>query len=206
MRLLRILVVILVAGASLLTVTYESIPAANKQQVHYDVIIVLGNPANPDGTPAPELRERVLEGIREYRAGVGPRLIMTGGAAHNRYVEAHVMAEYAGNQGVPVSAIIEEGQAQNTIENIFYSAQIMNKYGWRSAEIVSSPSHLPRAALILQTFDRVQPALAIDWRTHAAAWPAEYGLLSRFGRYIYEANYCLLLRIRGFPRSRFLPG
>jgi uncharacterized SAM-binding protein YcdF (DUF218 family) len=179
--------------------------SANSQQLHYDVIIVLGYPANPDGTPAPELRERVLEGIREYRTGVASHLIMTGGAAHNSLVEGRVMVKYAEKQGVPASAIIEEGESQNTIENIFYSARIMHEHNWHSAEIVSSPSHLPRAALILQTFDRVQPTLAITWKTHSALWPDEYGYLSRLGRYIYEADYCLFLRTRGFPRSRFLP-
>jgi len=204
MRWRRILTVLLLAAASLPVIAYCSMPDTNSQQVHYDVIVVLGNPANLDGTPSPELRERVLEGIREYRAGVASHLIMTGGAAHNSVVEARVMAEFAVKQGVPASAISEEGEAQNTIENIFYSAQIMHRNNWHSAEIVSSPSHLPRAALILQTFDRVQPTLAITWKTHSALWPAEYGVTSRLGRYIYEANYCLLLRIRGFPRSRFL--
>jgi hypothetical protein len=37
---------------------------------------------------------------------------MTGGAAHNRYVEAEIMAETAKAQEVPATAILEESQAQ----------------------------------------------------------------------------------------------
>ena len=36
------------------------------------------------------------------------------------------MAVFAESQGVPASAIIEEGQAHDTNQNIFYSAQIMH--------------------------------------------------------------------------------
>src|SRR5258707_4463534 len=107
---------------------YRSIPTANTGLTHFDTIIVLGTPANPDGTPSPEQRERTLEGVREYKAGIAPYLILTGGPAHNQYVEAHVMAALAIAQGVPPSAVIEEGQAQNTIQNIFYSNRIMQDH------------------------------------------------------------------------------
>src|SRR5277367_4063074 len=100
---------------------YRSIPAANTNLTHFDTIIALGYPANSDGTPSPEQRERILEGIREFKAGIAPHLIFTGGPAHNQFVEAHVMAMLALAQGVPPDAIIEEGRAQNTIQNIFYS-------------------------------------------------------------------------------------
>lgn len=205
MRALRVLLALISFAAIVITVAYKTIPTENRPLGQYDAIIVLGDPANADGTPAPEQRERVLEGIREYRAHVAPRLIMTGGAAHNRFVEAHVMAEIALKQGIPASDVIEEGQAQNTIQNIYYSAGIMHQNGWRAAEIVSSPSHIPRAALILQTFNRVQPKLALDWKTHAAPWPVEYSLISKFIRFFYEADYCLMLRVLGFRSSRFLP-
>jgi uncharacterized SAM-binding protein YcdF (DUF218 family) len=203
--LVRILLSLCLVAVIIVAINYRTIPAANTTQTHFDTIIILGVPANLDGTASPEQRSRVLEGIREYRAGVAPILIMTGGAAHNHLVEAHVMAQFAVSQGVPASAILEEGQAQNTIQNIFYSATILHQHGWHSAEIVSSPSHLPRAALILETFDRVQPPLGIDWRTHAAPFPAEYTPTRRLLYVCAEATYCMRLRLFGFPRSRFLP-
>ena len=184
---------------------YFTLPSHNSPRTRFDTIIVLGTPSKLDGTPSPEQRERVLEGVREYKAGVAPRLIMTGGPAHNHFVEAHTMAEFAASQGVPATDIFEEGQAQNTIQNVYYSSQIMHQHGWSSAEVVSSPYHLGRTSLILNTFDLRQPALSIDWRTHPSLWPAEYTIYHKIVLYSVEAWRCLQLRVQGFPSSRFLP-
>jgi uncharacterized SAM-binding protein YcdF (DUF218 family) len=177
---------------------YRDIPTGNTDLSHFDTLIVLGTPANPDGSASPEQRERTLEGVREYKAGVAPHLIMTGGAAHNQFVEARVMKELALAQGVPADAITEEGQAQNTIQNIYYSEKIMAAQHWTRAEVVSSPSHLPRAGLILAHY-------SFFWRTRPARWPSEYSWLQRAFRYCVEAEYCLKLRILGFPATPYLP-
>jgi uncharacterized SAM-binding protein YcdF (DUF218 family) len=176
----------------------RTLPLSNTSTTHFDTLIVLGTPAKKDGTPGPEMRERVLEGVREYRAGVAPRIIMTGGAAHNDYVEAHVMAALAEAQGVPADAVLEEGQARDTIQNAYYSVKIMREHGWHSAEVVSSYSHLPRASLIFAHFP-------IAWRMHAAPWPPQYGLLHRAAIEWYEAADTARLRITSFPESHFLP-
>jgi uncharacterized SAM-binding protein YcdF (DUF218 family) len=137
-------------------------PASNTHLTRFDAIIVLGTPADSDGNPTPVQLARVTEGVHEYERGVAPRLILTGGAAHNRFVEAQVMARTAHAEGIPDSAIIVEGRAMTTVQNACYSTRIMQEHGWRSAEVVSSASHLQRAGLI---FSR-QP---VEWRTHAAA-------------------------------------
>jgi uncharacterized SAM-binding protein YcdF (DUF218 family) len=197
-KLLTIFVVLAVLWIAGVAIVYRSIPASNTSLTHFDTIIVLGTPANPDGTPSPEQRERTLEGVREFKAGVAPHLIFTGGPAHNKFVEAHTMDTLALSQGVPPDAIIEEGEAQNTIQNVFYSQRIMAAHGWTSAEVVSSPSHLPRSALILEHFP-------IQWHTHAAPWPPEYTFWQRLIHFTGEAESCLKLRIHGFPATRFLP-
>ena len=189
------LLVVLIGG---LDFVYRSIPTSNTNLTHFDTIIVLGTPSRMDGTPSAEQRERTLEGVREFKAGVAPDLIFTGGPAHNQFVEAHTMAALALSQGIPPEAIFEEGQAQNTVQNIFYSQRIMAAHGWTSAEVVSSPSHLPRTALILKHF-------SIQWSTHPAPWPPEYTFWQRAARYSVEAEYCLRLEIFGFPSTRFLP-
>jgi uncharacterized SAM-binding protein YcdF (DUF218 family) len=121
---LALLALIVILGA---IAVYETVPLGNTAQTHFDTIIVLGYPANPDGTPSPVQRERVLEGVREYRSGLAPKLIMTGGPAHNHFVEAEAMASLAKAQGVPSTVIFEEKRAQDTIQNAYYSIQIMSK-------------------------------------------------------------------------------
>jgi uncharacterized SAM-binding protein YcdF (DUF218 family) len=195
---LALLLAVLSITIAATIIDYRTIPTHNTNLTHFDAIIVLGTPANLDGTPSPEQRERTLEGVREFKAGVAPSLILTGGPAHNQFIEAHVMATLALAQGVPPEAVIEEDQALNTIQNIFYSQRIMAAHQWTSAEVISSPSHLPRAALILQHFPLV-------WRTHPAPWPSEYTPWQRAARYCVEAQYCLKLRLFGFPATHFLP-
>jgi len=197
-KLLTIVFALVLVVIAVIAFVYRSIPNHNTDLTHFDTIIVLGTPANSDGTPSPEQRERTLEGVREFKAGVAPHLIVTGGPAHNQFVEAHVMAALAIAQGVPPDAVVEEGRAQNTIQNIFYSGRIMAAQHWTSAEVISSPSHLPRAALILQHY-------SIAWRTHPAPWPAEYSFWRRVVHYSAEAQYCLKLKIFGFPSAPFLP-
>jgi uncharacterized SAM-binding protein YcdF (DUF218 family) len=197
-KLLYVVIILIIVSLVGATISYRTIPIGNAILPQFDAIIVLGTPANPDGTPSPEQRERTLEGIREFKEGIAPHLIFTGAAAHNQFVEAHVMAVLALSQGVPSDAIIEEDRAQNTVQNIFYSLQIMSNSGWNSAEIVSSPSHLPRTALILEHYP-------IQWSTHPAPWPPEYSMWQRAAHYAVEAEYCLRLRLFGFPKSRFLP-
>jgi uncharacterized SAM-binding protein YcdF (DUF218 family) len=139
----------------------EIAPTSNTSREHFDAIIVLGTPADSDGNPTPEQLARVTEGVREYERGVAPRLILTGGAAHNQFVEARIMARTAAAQGIPPFAIFTETAALDTIQNACYSERIMKEHGWRSAEVVSAAYLLPRAGI---TFRR----LPIEWRTHAA--------------------------------------
>ncbi|MGA3371056.1 MAG: YdcF family protein [Terracidiphilus sp.] len=136
-------------------------PASNTSLTRFDVIIVLGYPADSEGNPAPEQLARVTEAVHEYERGVAPRLILTGGAVRNRFVEARVMARTAQAQGIPESAIFVEPEARNTLQNACYAARIMKAHGWRSAEVVSSASHLPRAAILFGD-------LPLQWRAHAA--------------------------------------
>jgi len=204
-KLLRFVLLLLLLCPLAVAVNRLAIPDHNTSATHFDTLLVLGYPADPDGTPSPEQRERVLEAVREYKAGVAPDIIMTGGPAHNQLVEARVMATLAEREGVPASAIVEEPQAQNTIQNIFYSSQIMHARNWHSAEVISSPAHLGRAAMILQATAKAHPGLAIDWRTHPSLWPAEYSLLHRLSLDTLEATRCLQIRIFGFPKSAFLP-
>jgi uncharacterized SAM-binding protein YcdF (DUF218 family) len=136
-------------------------PRSNTTRSSFDAIIVLGVPADRDGNPSPVMLSRVTEGVREYQRGVAPHIIFTGAAAHNQFVEAEVMARVAEAQGVPRSVILREPRALDTIQNLCYSEQILREHNWQSAEVVSNPSHLPRAAMILTTMD---PGL--KWRVH----------------------------------------
>jgi uncharacterized SAM-binding protein YcdF (DUF218 family) len=143
------------------TIARRLAPTSNCALTRFDAIIVLGTPADSDGNPKPEMLAHITEAVHEYERGAAPRLILTGGAAHNRFVEARVMARTAEAEGIPESAIFLEPQAMDTIQNACYSVRIMKAHGWRSAEVISSQDHLPRAALIFSS-------LPMQWSTHPA--------------------------------------
>jgi uncharacterized SAM-binding protein YcdF (DUF218 family) len=192
--------------AVVVAINDRAIPLHDTDATHFDAIIVLGTPATLRGNPSNTMRERVLEAIREYDAGVATHIIVTGGAAHNQFVEADIMAKFAEAHGVPASAVFEERQATNTIQNVYYSSQIMRAHGWHTAEVISSHAHIPRAAMILADFDRRQPSLAFHWSTRIAPWPQELNILHIYAIDALEASRCLYYRIVGFPASQFLPG
>ena len=121
LRFLRVFAILLATAVLCVAIIYCSIPMADTQQDHFDVILVLGNPARADGSIAPIAQSRVLEAIRQYRAGMAPRMLMTGGAVANKYVEAQVMLDFAESQGVPASALLADSQSRNTIQNAYYS-------------------------------------------------------------------------------------
>jgi uncharacterized SAM-binding protein YcdF (DUF218 family) len=177
---------------------YFELPTSNTSLRHFDTLLVLGYPCNVDGTPSPEQRERVLEAVREFKAGVAPHIIMSGGAAHNTCVEAHAMKNLAVANGVPADTVLEEASAKDTLGNIFYSYQIMQAQNWQSAEVISSPSHLRRTALILKHYSFL-------WRTQASEWPGEYSFLRIFGIYVNEIKQCRLIHYYGFPSSAPFP-
>ena len=156
-------VVALVAGALLgwAVIARIAAPRGNTDATRFDAILVLGYPADSDGNPRPRQLARVTEAVREYERGVAPRLILTGGAAANDYVEADVMARTAEAQGIPASAIVKEPHALDTMQNACYAVRILQQHGWRSAEVISNASHLPRAGMIFSK-------LPLAWRVHAA--------------------------------------
>ena len=154
-------------------------PKGNTSQDHFDVLIVLGAPADADGNPSPKELARVTEAVREYERGVAPRIIMTGAAVRNGFVEARVMARTAEAQGIPKEQIYLDEDARNTIENACDSLRMMRKHGWQSAEVVTSVSQLPRAGLILSK-------LPLEWRGHAAPPVEPEGGLSQTASNVIE--------------------
>jgi uncharacterized SAM-binding protein YcdF (DUF218 family) len=149
-------------------------PTGNTAQTRFDTIIILGAGLDRDGNPDPVLLSRITAGVREYERGIAPRILVSGGEQHG-HIQASVMARVAQAQGVPASAILVEPNAENTIQNACFSARIMKQHGWNSAEVVTSTSHLARAAIIFSHLPiawRMQTAPSLAETSTASAWAA----------------------------------
>lgn len=110
-----------------------------------DVAIALGCPTEDDGRPSPCLRCRVAGAAEALRKGRVQAIIFSGGAAHNRYVEAAVMAKAAREQGLPAERLFIEGESLTTWQNLRFAKRIMQAHGYQTALLISAREHLPRA-------------------------------------------------------------
>jgi uncharacterized SAM-binding protein YcdF (DUF218 family) len=199
LRVFRNLAIALGTAAVCVAIVYFSIPTSNTRQSRFDVILVLGNRTNRDGTISDLGKSRVLEAIRQYRAGAAPRILMSGGMTRRTFVESQEMARFAEEQGVPAAAILTEQDSLSTLQNAYYSYRILQAHGWDSALIVSSPSHLRRASLIFRYYP-------IAWRMQPAAWPPDLSFGRRMESWCREALVTCYVRIAGYPEERrYLP-
>lgn len=143
-----------------------------------DKIIVLGYPCTEEGSLSPMQRSRIDEALKLIETTQVDKIIFTGGAAHNEYVESQVMREYAIKKGVASNEILIETASQTTYENAKFTAQLVND---RTEQflLVTSHFHTRRARLI---FSQHFPNLQIT----GADYPEETSILERAGAIIHE--------------------
>ncbi len=91
-------------------------------------VLVLGYPAESDGSPNDVQKVRVAAGVRAYRSNNCDRIVFSGGAVKNQIVEAKAMAQLAYGLGIQSSQIELETHARNTWENIKFSIPSLAKY------------------------------------------------------------------------------
>ena len=140
-----------------------------------DVILVLGCHVYGENGPSPCIRARAGHAAALYQQGLARWVIASGGPSAQGPTEAEVLTRVLVEAGVPVTAIVPEAQARNTIQNIRYSRAIMQERGWRTALLVTEPFHINRAALIardagLTVYPSPAPASANWDRPHVRAF------------------------------------
>lgn len=102
-------------------------------------VLVLGYPAESDGSPNDVQKMRVATGVKAYHAYNCDRIVFSGAAVKNKIVEAKVMAQLAQGMGIKSTQIEVETQARNTWENIKFSIHLLEKYD--RILIASDPLH-----------------------------------------------------------------
>ena len=146
----------------------------------FDVIIVLGNPANANGSPSLLMASRVEKAVQIAKSGQASRLLMTGGGVYNDFVEAEVMAQYAQQLGIATSDVFVENQARDTFQNARLSAEFCQRQGWHQVMVVTSKFHLARARRIFRreplhcTFVGVATPAALPWYWRVAYYGWEF--------------------------------
>jgi len=113
-----------------------------------DTAIVLGAYTN-GFNPSPPLVARLRAALHLYRCGIVRTVIVSGGKGPDETVsEARSMKRFLILNGVPPEAIVEDRYSTDTWENLYNSTELMQQLGLKSAVVVTSDYHLPRAMAV----------------------------------------------------------
>ena len=121
-----------------------------------DAIVVLGGGIDPKtGALSFKTEERVRTGAKYFLEDhLAPVIMVTGGkVGSNPYAEAPAMAELLQNLGVVENNILQDDEAQNTLENAANVVALGKKLGWRNIIVVTSDFHTSRACTFFRRAD-----------------------------------------------------
>lgn len=155
-----------------------------------DVAVVLGGGAYGNGVLGKASDERLVRGLLLYKDNYSARLFFSGGtvltpvnkilhtvfgtpaAGDSGVAEADIMEEIALKLGVPGKDVAVDDGSTNTYENLKETKKYMGGKGLKSCLIVTSPTHMKRAALVARKLGMdFHPAPVPDYtilRTSAA--------------------------------------
>lgn len=121
-----------------------------------DVIVIFGGntQANRANWFEPYQRATAVDRIdlaqALYVSGRAPRILISGSALDGKVSEAQMIARLLRQRGIPDSAILLENNSRNTFENARFTDIIMRGQKLKSALLVTSALHMPRALGSLQ--------------------------------------------------------
>lgn len=199
-RVVLAMVLVLVAVVGYYGVTLWQVHAvgAGDQARPVDAIVVMGA-AQYDGRPSPQLQARLDHALGLWRFGVAPLVVVTGGKQPlDRFTEAEASAAYLVDNGVPLEALVLEGEGTNSYDSLAATAALLRERGLSTVVLVSDPFHSLRIRLTAEELGL--EAYVSPTRTS----PVDGA--EAFAREMKEAAGVALGRIVGFRRLLRLTG
>src|SRR5262245_32138883 len=116
-----------------------------------DAIVVLGGGGNwPRGELNPTALRRTVHGIRLYRDGRAPLLLLSGGPARERPSLAQRERLLALACAVPPDAILTADGSHTTRDEVERLSAVLRARGARSIALVTDPYHMVRARRLFE--------------------------------------------------------
>lgn len=112
-----------------------------------DAIVVFGGGVGETGSPGKSTIERARYAAELYKRGYADKIIFSSGYTYI-YNDAENMKLLAVSMGIPSDNIILEQKANSTYENVRFSKEILDRHGWDSILLVSSPYNMRRTYLV----------------------------------------------------------
>ena len=186
-------------------VSAEALPKA-------DAIVVLGGTLTPPASPGSDANlsaaaDRLVYAARLYQLGKSPIILISGGnatGAGTMDAESVHAAALLRSWGIPADAILTETESVNTYENAVYTKLILDEHSLKTALLVTSALHMPRALATFESAGIQTIPAATDFETAAPtasgieAWVADPAALESTTRALKEYLGWLVYRQRGW--------
>ncbi|MFC1614880.1 ElyC/SanA/YdcF family protein [Gemmatimonadota bacterium] len=126
-----------------------------------DVILVFGGGLGETGRPGTSTIERARFAAELYRRTLARSIIFSSGFQQFNNMDIEDMRKIALAEGVRQEDIRLENKAANNYENVFYSMKLMEKQGYSSGIVITSPYNTLRTKLIFKHFLEQSPPKAM---------------------------------------------
>lgn len=110
-----------------------------------DCILILGAGVWEDDKPSPMLKDRLEEGLRLYKEGIAPKILVSGDHGLPNYDEVNVMKSYLVKAGVPSRDVFMDHAGFTTYDSMYRAREV---FGVKKAVVVTQEYHLYRALYI----------------------------------------------------------
>ncbi|MDD2688911.1 MAG: ElyC/SanA/YdcF family protein [Candidatus Omnitrophica bacterium] len=117
-----------------------------------DVIVVFGGGVGETGSPGKSTIERARYAVQLYKQNYAENIIFSSGYTY-RYNDAENMKLVALSMGIPDKNIILEQKANSAYENVKFTKEILDRKGWSSILLVTSPYNMARVSLVFKKID-----------------------------------------------------
>ncbi|MBQ8697245.1 MAG: YdcF family protein, partial [Clostridia bacterium] len=153
--------------------TEEQIVTENdlKDVSDIDCIIVLGCHVKSEGVPGRMLTDRLDTGIALYKAGVAPKLLMSGDHGTVEYNEVGTMKKYAEEAGVPSEDIFMDHAGFSTYETVYRAKEI---FCADKVIIVTQEYHMYRALHIANSLGVEAYGVCATEKEYAGQWYRDF--------------------------------
>ena len=139
-------------------------PADAEQLENIDCILVLGCGVREDGTPSAMLEDRLRRGVELYKAGIAPKILMSGDHGQTNYDEVNTMKQYAIDAGVPSEDIFMDHAGFSTYESMHRAKTV---FCAEKILIVTQEYHLYRAIYAARALGLEAYGVACDYRAYS---------------------------------------
>jgi uncharacterized SAM-binding protein YcdF (DUF218 family) len=109
----------------------------------YDCGIVFFHSVTKQGALSTDTKERCNLAVKLYKEGSINNIVCVGGASLNK-AGSLMMKDYLLYSGIPDSSLTADTLSFSSVTNLSEAEKILAKRNYRSALLISSPSHIPR--------------------------------------------------------------